>query len=158
MMKKGSKARWGNKMGYLFYPFTIGLRDDPIDYLREAKATMDRKKASLEASFSYFLAKCFIKFGGVKMVSFPTQTTLWFSNVVGPEEEIGFLGYPVAYIAPSCNGQPTGLLIHVLGYANKVTFIMSVDEGIIPNQWCDDLEESFNLIKSAAIAKGMSTN
>ncbi|KAJ0086270.1 hypothetical protein Patl1_07750 [Pistacia atlantica] len=65
-MKKGSKARWGNMMGYLFYPFTIALRDDPLDYLREAKATMDRKKASLEASFSYFLAKCFIKFGGVK--------------------------------------------------------------------------------------------
>ncbi|KAJ0025636.1 hypothetical protein Pint_07644 [Pistacia integerrima] len=119
MMKKGSKARWGNKMGYLFYPFTVALRDDPIDCLREAKATMDRKKASLEASFSYFSPKCFIKFGGVK-----------------------------------------GLLIHVLSYANKITFILSVDEGIIPdpNQLCDDLEESFSLIKSAAIAKGMSTN
>lgn len=68
MMKKGSKARWGNEFGYLFYPFTIAIRDDPLDYLREAKATMDRKKASLEASFSYFLAKCFLKLGSVKVL------------------------------------------------------------------------------------------
>ncbi|KAJ0086675.1 hypothetical protein Patl1_07742 [Pistacia atlantica] len=82
------------------------------------------------------------------MVSFPTQTTFWFSNVVGPEEEIGFFGYQVAYIGPSCYGEPTGLLIHVLSYANKIAFILSIDEGIIldPNQLCDDLEESFNLI------------
>ena len=63
MLKKGSKAKWGNQIGYLIFPFTIALRDDPLDYLREAKVAMDRKKASLEASFSYFLSKSFLKFG-----------------------------------------------------------------------------------------------
>lgn len=63
MMKKGSKGRWGNQIGYLIFPFTIALRDDPLDYLREAKAAMDRKKASLEANFSYFVSKIFLKFG-----------------------------------------------------------------------------------------------
>ncbi|KAJ0025635.1 hypothetical protein Pint_07645 [Pistacia integerrima] len=53
MMKKGTKAKWGNQIGYLTYPFTIALRDNPLDYLREAKAAMDRKKASLEASFIF---------------------------------------------------------------------------------------------------------
>lgn len=67
MMKKGTKAKWGNQIGYLIYPFTIALWDNPLGYLREAKAAMDRKKASLEASFSYFLAKYFLKFGGMKV-------------------------------------------------------------------------------------------
>lgn len=68
MMKKGSKAKWGNHIGYLLFPFTIALRDDPLDYLREAKATMDRKKASLEAKFSYLISKCLLKFG-VKVIN-----------------------------------------------------------------------------------------
>ncbi|TXG47765.1 hypothetical protein EZV62_027059 [Acer yangbiense] len=66
MMKKNSFARWGNHIGYILFPFTIALRDDPLDYLREAKATMDRKKASLEALYSYFMAKYFLKFCGLK--------------------------------------------------------------------------------------------
>ncbi|KAI9198273.1 hypothetical protein LWI28_012868 [Acer negundo] len=68
MMKKNSLARWGNHFGYLLFPFTIALRDDPLDYLREAKATMDRKKASLEVLYSYFMAKYFLKFCGLKVL------------------------------------------------------------------------------------------
>ncbi|XP_031282463.1 O-acyltransferase WSD1-like [Pistacia vera] len=157
MMKKGTKAKWGNQIGYLIYPFTIGLRDNPLDYLREAKATMDRKKKSLEALFSYFFAKYFLKFCGMKLASFPSQTTLWFSNMPGPQEEISFYGHPVAYLAPSCYGQPNGLMIHVVGYANKMTFVLSVDDGIIPDphQLCDDLEESLRIIKRAVITGGL---
>ena len=29
-----------------------------------------------------------------------------FSNVVGPMEEIGFYGHPMAFLAPSVYGQP----------------------------------------------------
>lgn len=48
-------------------------------------------------------------------------------------------------------------MIHVVSYAKKVTFILSVDEGIIPDphKLCDDLEESLNLIKDAVVAKGL---
>ncbi|KAJ0025634.1 hypothetical protein Pint_07646 [Pistacia integerrima] len=87
------------------------------------------------------------------MARFPSQTTLWFSNVAGPQEEISLFGHPVAYIAPSCFGQPNGLMIHVVSYANKMTFILSVDDDIIPDphQLCDDLEVSLNRIKTAVI-------
>ncbi|KAI9197529.1 hypothetical protein LWI28_000026 [Acer negundo] len=155
MMKKNSLARWGNHIGYLLFPFTIALRDDPLDYLREAKATMDRKKASLEASYSYFMAKYFLKFCGLKIATFPSQTTLWFSNVPGPQEEVSYCGHPVAYVAPSCYGQPNGLMIHVVSYVNKMSIILSADESIIPDphQLCDDLEESLNLIKTAVTVK-----
>lgn len=34
------------------------------------------------------------------------STTLSFSNVVGPKEEITFHGHPLSYIAPSVFGHP----------------------------------------------------
>ncbi|KAK3182736.1 hypothetical protein Dsin_030022 [Dipteronia sinensis] len=37
MMSKGSLARWGNQIGYMLCPFTIALRDDPLDYVGQAK-------------------------------------------------------------------------------------------------------------------------
>ncbi|KAG2700728.1 hypothetical protein I3843_06G010300 [Carya illinoinensis] len=52
MMAKGSKIRWGNLIGYMFLPFTIALQDDPLDYVRKAKAAIDRKKLSLEPIFT----------------------------------------------------------------------------------------------------------
>ena len=60
MMEKDTEAKWGNWMGYVLLPFTIGLRDDPLDYIRHAKATVDRKKNSLEASSLHFLHFRFI--------------------------------------------------------------------------------------------------
>ena len=44
MMEKGTKAKWGNCIGSVLLPFAIALRDDPLDYVRQAKATIDRKK------------------------------------------------------------------------------------------------------------------
>ncbi|KAJ9681199.1 hypothetical protein PVL29_020193 [Vitis rotundifolia] len=85
------------------------------------------------------------------------HTTICFSNVVGPMEEIGFYGHPMAFLAPSVYGQPHGLMIHFQSYINKMTFVLSVDEEIIPdpNRLCDDLEESLKFIKDAVIARGL---
>nr|CAN79452.1 hypothetical protein VITISV_001678 [Vitis vinifera] len=72
-------------------------------------------------------------------------------------EEIGFYGHPMAFLAPSVYGQPQGLMIHFQSYINKMTFILSVDEEIIPdpNRLCDDLEESLKFIKDVVIARGL---
>ena len=43
----------------------------------------------------------------------PLVRQIWFSNVVGPQEEIVFFGHPIAYIAPSCFGQPNVSLLKV---------------------------------------------
>ena len=49
------------------------------------------------------------------------HTTMCFSNVVGPMEEIGFYGHPMAFLAPSVYGQPQvslyiGVCVCVCGY------------------------------------------
>ncbi|KAF2290479.1 hypothetical protein GH714_013580 [Hevea brasiliensis] len=81
------------------------------------------------------------------MGNFPTQTTLWFSNVAGPQEEISYFGHPVTFIAPTLYGQPNALMIHVVSYENKMKIILSADENIIPDphQLCDDLQNSLSL-------------
>lgn len=37
---------------------------------------------------------------------FLSNTTLAFSSVVGPVEEVSFYGHPLAFIAPSVYGHP----------------------------------------------------
>ncbi|KAG5224540.1 O-acyltransferase WSD [Salix suchowensis] len=157
MIKSSSSVKLGNMIGYVLFPFTIGLREDALDYIRSAKATGKRKKATLEAIYTYLMAKFFIKYFGAKWASFPTQTTLWFSNVPGPQEEVTCFGHQVAYVAPTCYGQPNALMIHAVSYVNKMKIIISVDEGVVPDphQICDDLEESLKMIKNIVIQKGL---
>lgn len=66
-MEKDGKAKWGNWIGYVLLPFTIAIRDDPLDYVRDAKATIDRKKRSLEAIFTFSIAELALKLFGVKV-------------------------------------------------------------------------------------------
>ncbi|KAG5224545.1 O-acyltransferase WSD [Salix suchowensis] len=65
-MKSSRDVKLGNLIGYVLFPFTIALREDALDYVRSAKATGKRKKATLEATYTYFMAKTFNKFFGAK--------------------------------------------------------------------------------------------
>ncbi|XP_048335645.2 wax ester synthase/diacylglycerol acyltransferase 5 isoform X2 [Ziziphus jujuba] len=82
-----------------------------------------------------------------------SHTTMCFSNLVGPLEEIGFYGHQIAYLAPSSYGQPHALMINFQSYVNKMTIVLSVDEDTIPDphQLCDDIVESLRLIKDALL-------
>ncbi|XP_059636114.1 wax ester synthase/diacylglycerol acyltransferase 11-like [Cornus florida] len=162
MMEKDAEAKWGNWIGYVLLPFTVALRDDPLDYVRVAKATVDRKKRTLEAIYTFSIAEIVLNFFGIKAASalshkVITHTTMCFSNLVGPLEEIGFYGHPMAYLAPSSYGQPHALMINFQSYGKKMTIVLSVDESTIPDphQLCDDIVESLKLIKAAVLAKGL---
>ncbi|KAJ9539148.1 hypothetical protein OSB04_031881 [Centaurea solstitialis] len=156
------EAKWGNWIGYVLLPFTIGIRDDPLNYVREAKAMIDRKKHSLEALYTFSIAELVLKLFGIKTASslshkIITHTTLCFSNLVGPLEEIGFYGHAMEFLAPSSYGQPHGLMINFQSYVNKMTIVLSVDESTIPDphKLLDDLEDSLKLIKEAVYARGL---
>ncbi|KAG4388561.1 hypothetical protein GLYMA_09G196400v4 [Glycine max] len=156
MMAEKSKVKWGNCMGYIILPFSIVLYKDPLEYVRHAKATIDRKKHSLEAICSYACAKLVLNLLGVKVAAAITRrvlfnTTVAFSNVPGPVEEISFYGHPVAYIAPSVYGHPLALTIHFQSYANNMTISLAVDPLVISDPYllCDDLEQSLKLIRDA---------
>lgn len=67
MMEEKAEVKWGNWIGYVLLPFNIGLRDDPLDYIRHAKSTIDRKKHSFEALFTFFIAQIALKLFGAKV-------------------------------------------------------------------------------------------
>lgn len=67
MMKKDTKAKWGNWIGFVHLPLAIAIQDDPLDYIREAKVTIDRKKCSLEAIFTFFIGDIFLKLFGINV-------------------------------------------------------------------------------------------
>ncbi|XP_074270513.1 wax ester synthase/diacylglycerol acyltransferase 11-like [Silene latifolia] len=162
MMEKDAEAKWGNAVGYVILPFTLALRDNPLDYIREAKATVDRKKHSLEALLTYSISEFVMKLFGTKVASvlshrINTHTTMCFSNLVGPLEEIGFYGHPMSFLAPTSYGQPHGLMINFQSYVNKMTIVISVDEDTVsdPHQLGDDIVESLKVVKGALIAQGL---
>ncbi|KAI3803062.1 hypothetical protein L1987_31210 [Smallanthus sonchifolius] len=160
-MKTGAMGgQWGNRIGYVLLPFAIGLKSNPLDYVKEAKAVIDRKKSSLEPLYTYFVVYLVLKLFGIKVVGKLNHklffnTTLWFTNVPGPEQEVTFYGHDLTYIAPSCYGQPNALMIRVVSYIDKLTFVISADEETIPDpqRLCDDLEESLQLIKTTVLAR-----
>nr|KAJ0193683.1 hypothetical protein LSAT_V11C800414150 [Lactuca sativa] len=49
------------------------------------------------------------------------------------------------------NNTCNALMIHVVSYVDKIIFVISADKETIPNphQLCDDLQESFHIIKAS---------
>ncbi|CAD5325282.1 unnamed protein product [Arabidopsis thaliana] len=74
MMAKGSKCRWGNWIGYIIFPFSIALCDDPLEHLRRAKSTIDRKKNSLEAVLTFVVGKILLNTLGVQALTMHFQS------------------------------------------------------------------------------------
>ncbi|PWA87915.1 O-acyltransferase, WSD1 domain-containing protein [Artemisia annua] len=156
---KISHGRWGNKASFVQLPFNIRQRKDPLDYVRDVKTVMGRKKASFEPLCVASFIELFVRLFGIKLAAkifskIESRATLWFSNVPGPQEEIAFCRHEVAYLAPTSYGIPGALVITAVSYVDKVTFAVSVDEAIVPDpqKLCDDLQESFYLIKTSVSA------
>ncbi|XP_010435559.1 PREDICTED: O-acyltransferase WSD1 [Camelina sativa] len=158
MMAKGSKCRWGNFIGTIIFPLWVKFENDPLEYIRRAKATMDRKKISLEAFIFYGIIKFTLKlFGGKVVEDFGKRifghTSLAFSNVKGPDEEISFFHHPISYIAGSALVGSQALNIHFISYVNKIVINLAVDTTTIPDphRLCDDMVEALKIIKYAAM-------
>ncbi|KAL0318007.1 UNVERIFIED_CONTAM: O-acyltransferase WSD1 [Sesamum angustifolium] len=160
--EKELNGLWGNLVAVVLLPMTIALQDDPLKYVRRAKATMDRKKLSLESKVVFTGLKLLIKLFGIKTAAAVTSavfrnTTFGISNVAGPLEEISLFGHPLCYIAPSVHGFPHALIIHCQTYANKLIICLAADENLIPNphELCDDLQKSLQIIKETVIKRGL---
>lgn len=67
MMEENSDAKYGNGAGFVLLPINICLHNDPLEYIREAKVTADRKKQSLEAIWTSKLAGSVLKIFGSKV-------------------------------------------------------------------------------------------
>ncbi|KAL9250229.1 Wax ester synthase/diacylglycerol acyltransferase 11-like protein [Drosera capensis] len=164
MMEKGSKCRWGNKVGVFLVPFHISLEEDPLEYVRRVNANLNQKKLLLEATLSYYATWLLLKVFGIKVVAALTHrllfnSTLMVSNVLGPAEEITCCGQRLAYIAPSGWGLPASMVIHFMSYMNKMSIVVGACEEVIPDphELCDDMVESVEIMKNAVLQRKAKT-
>ena len=82
MMAEKSKVKWGNCIGYVLLPFPLALQEDPLEYVRQAKATIDRKKHSFEAVLSFGCARLALKLLGHKVPNLPYSPLINVSFIV----------------------------------------------------------------------------
>ncbi|CAN6295050.1 unnamed protein product [Urochloa humidicola] len=158
MMESGkhNDLKWGNRLGYIVLPFKIVKHDDPLDYVRDAKKTVDRKKHSFEAIATHLIAETVTKLFGIEVSTglfhrMVSSTTVLFSNMIGPAEPIEFYGHPVTYIAPSNFGHPSALTIHWQSYMDTIKIILAVDDAqfLDSHDLLDDFAESLERIRNA---------
>ncbi|CAL4991963.1 unnamed protein product [Urochloa decumbens] len=155
---KESDVKWGNELGFIILPFHIGLHDDdPLQYVRKAKKIVDRKKSSLEVVFTHLASEVILKIFGLKAAGaifhrMISHTTISFSNMIGPVEQVEFCGHPVVFIAPSGYGPPEALTVNFQSYVNTMMVNLAVDEAQFPDshELLDDFVESLRLIRGSA--------
>ncbi|XP_065002147.1 wax ester synthase/diacylglycerol acyltransferase 11-like [Musa acuminata AAA Group] len=152
---RDGETKWGNFIGYIILPSSIMRCKNPLDYIRRAKATADRKN-SLEAIFTYKGAELIVKCFGIKAAAalcrrVLSNTALSISNMIGPVEEIVFYDHPLVYLALSVFGHPQALTVHFQSYVNTMKIVLTVDEAVIPDPYLllDGLAESLRLITTA---------
>ncbi|PPD75805.1 hypothetical protein GOBAR_DD27274 [Gossypium barbadense] len=139
LMKSNTKARWGNKFGVILIPVYYHKGgNDPLEYLKRAKAIVDKKKHSLEAYFSYKIGDLVMSLLGPKyacMLNYKLlcNTTFTLSNVAGPLEEISLAGNPLSSIKVNTSSLPQALTMHMLSYAGKAEMQILVAKDIIPD-------------------------
>ncbi|XP_020171239.1 wax ester synthase/diacylglycerol acyltransferase 11 isoform X1 [Aegilops tauschii subsp. strangulata] len=161
-----TRVETGNRLSSLICPFNIALQDDPLEYVREAKRFMHRKKSSLEVLFTRVVGEFLVKNFGVKKAGafifrrFVERTTIIFSNALGPVEHMALCGHPVAFMAPSIYGPPQALTVHYHNYGSDIKVVLAVDDAQFPDchQLLDGFAEATRIIKNAAALKTLTTS
>ncbi|TVT99109.1 hypothetical protein EJB05_55560, partial [Eragrostis curvula] len=150
-------AKWGNRIGYMILPFHITSHEDPLEYVRQAKKTADRKKNSLEAIFTQKIAEIGTKMLGAKVSGpifhrFASNITMTSSNMTGPIEQLELFGNKVVYIAPTIYGHPSALTIHWHSYIDTIRVVLAVDDEQFPDshQLLDDFVEALKIIRDSS--------
>ncbi|MCO5568758.1 hypothetical protein L7F22_022458 [Adiantum nelumboides] len=160
MMKGGSQARWGNEMGYVILPVPIAAFGNTLEYVLKSKSILDKKKQSLGAPFSYKSGTMLMNMMGSGMPTRLTlncgaHTTLAFSNVAGPLEEVEFFGHRITHIIPTVVGQPQALCVHVQSYMGKATIVVTSAKDVIPDpeRLCEHIASALQEMKESVYVK-----
>jgi len=139
LMSGNSGSRWGNKFGMMLLPiYYHPAGSDPLQYVKRAKAMIDKKKLSLGAHLSYQIGNFVMSTFGAKTASWLNyrivcNTTFTISNVVGPQEELTIVGNPIKYLRVTNSAFPHAIMMHMVSYAGRADLQISVAKDIIPD-------------------------
>nr|GLL23705.1 O-acyltransferase WSD1-like [Ipomoea trifida] len=139
LMNGESGSRWGNKFGIILLPINYhkGVKD-PLQFVKRAKAMIDKKKLSLEALCSYKLRDLVMSSLGAKIASslsyrIVCNTTFTISNVIGPREQVTIAGNPIDNLRVTSTSLPHAITMHMVSYAGKIDMQILVAKDIIPD-------------------------
>ncbi|KAI3932615.1 hypothetical protein MKW98_012586 [Papaver atlanticum] len=131
---------WGNKFAFLLLPIYPhkNVGNDALQYVKNAKDMLDKKKLSLEAHFTYAISKLAMSLLGPKVTYFLNNrvfcnTSFTISNVVGPQKEIMLGGNPITSFRATSSSLPHALTMHMVSYAGKAEMQILVAKDIIPD-------------------------
>lgn len=139
LMNSKSGARWGNKFGMLLLPVYYHKRgSDPLQFVKRAKAMIDKKKLSLEGPCSYKIGNFVMSLFGAKLAGLLnyrilSNTTFTISNVIGPQEEITFGGNHISSVRVTSSALPHAITMHMVSYAGMADMQILVAKDIIPD-------------------------
>ncbi|CAI5476798.1 unnamed protein product [Closterium sp. Yama58-4] len=96
------------------------------------------KRQSLEAHYNYVNARLVLATAGMKsactlMGRLLDQTTLSFSNMMGPVEEVSLGGHAIERISPTVLGQPHALTLHFQTYNGAAHIVLSAIRENVPD-------------------------
>ncbi|XP_026395755.1 O-acyltransferase WSD1-like [Papaver somniferum] len=127
---------WGNKFGYILFPIYPHKRvgNDPLQYVKNAKEMLDKKKLSFEAPITYAITKSVMLLLGPRATFLfinrgVCNTSFMISNVVGPQEEIMFGGNPITSLRATSSSTHNGYI----SYFGKAEMNILVARDIIPD-------------------------
>ncbi|KAL2489230.1 O-acyltransferase (WSD1-like) family protein [Forsythia ovata] len=139
LMSSDLGTQWGNKFGMILLPVHYHKGgSNPLEFVKRAKAMIDKKKLSLEAICSYKIGDFIMSFFGTKVASILNyrivcNTTFTISNIVGPREEITIVGNPIKYMRVSSTSLPHAITLHMVSYAGRADMQILVAKDIIPD-------------------------
>ncbi|XP_078438382.1 wax ester synthase/diacylglycerol acyltransferase 11-like [Wolffia australiana] len=136
-IREGKSIAWGNKIGYFTLPIPLENKDDPLSYVRKAKSALDKKKLSFGAQYSYNVNALITNLFGIETMAsidykFRHNTSILFSNVVGPSCPTKLGGNPITHIGVTLSRLSAAMDIHMISYNGKAFIQFLVAEDIIP--------------------------
>ncbi|GLJ51800.1 hypothetical protein SUGI_1100500 [Cryptomeria japonica] len=142
LLKPNSQSPWGNRFGMVHIAIPVASADSPLDFVRKAKQTMDRKKMSLEV----FLTGRLLSYLGrqasaTAMYNTLANTTMVITNMIGPTDKIAINQIPVKSISFSVSGLPQTLLFTVVSYMGRIRLQVIGTKGYINT---DTMTKCFN--------------
>ncbi|XP_075474491.1 wax ester synthase/diacylglycerol acyltransferase 11-like [Primulina tabacum] len=159
LMEGNSRTRWGNKFGMLLLPVHYhGDCSDPLQFVKRAKAMIDKKKLSLEGTCSYKIGDIIMSLFGAKLASILNyrivcNTTFTMSNLVGPSEKISIVNNPIKYIRVTSSSLSHAVTMHMISYAGTADMQILVAKDVIPDPkvLAKCLEDALVEMKAAAV-------
>ncbi|KAL3618816.1 hypothetical protein CASFOL_037339 [Castilleja foliolosa] len=111
---------------------------DPIQFVKRAKAMIDKKKLSLEAPFSYKVGDIIMSLFGTKIACLLNyrivcNTSFTISNIIGPQEEIVLAGNPVKHIRATSSSLPHAITMHMVSCEGITDLQILAAKEIIPD-------------------------